>query len=173
MGDRRWIIYVLAVSLLVPLLLEGWTFFTMFRNVLVGSPPAERSPSADDRTPYYGEGDEVLPSTVPREVLRSMAIENRNERWVFSLVVDIKNTLDRPYRLELDEVVLQDGQVVKTQARRIVEPASEDTLEVNLDLPEGTIPRSLRVQVGGDTEGKNATTQVIPLSSVPVRKYSK
>ncbi len=173
MGDRRWIVYVLTVSLLVPFLLEGWTFYTMFRNVLIGSPETEHSVSSSERTNYFGEGDEVLPSTPPKEILRSMAIEGRDDRWLFTLTLDIRNPMDRPYSLGLSEVVLGDGTIVKTEARAVVGPNEEGTLEVDLNLPEGTIPRLLRVQVGGDAEVKNNKTEEIPLSSVPVRKHSR
>lgn len=144
----------------------------MFRNVLVGSPEAERSASPPERTNYFGPGDEVLPSTAPREVLRSMAIENRGDTWAFTMTMDIRNTTEHFYRLNLTEVVLQDGTIVQTTAHQTVESGDEDTLEVNLSLPEGTIPRMLRMDVGGDTEGRGGDRKEIPLSSVPVRKHS-
>jgi len=172
LGNRRWIVYVLAVSFLVPFLLEGWTFYTMFRNVLVGSPEAERSASSSESTNYFGSGDEVLPSTSPREVLRSMAIENRGDTWIFTLTMDIRNTTEHVYRLDLTEVVLQDGTVVTTTAHQTVESGDERTFEVRLSLPEGTIPRVLRMDAGGDTEGRGGDREEIPLSSVPVRKHS-
>lgn len=144
----------------------------MFRNTLVGGPNAEQSEAPPD-SKFYGEGDEVLPSTDSREVIRSMSIENRGEKWVFNLRLDITNKTADRYHLELTEVVLQDGTVVTTSATKTIAPDDQGKFVVDLSLPEGTIPRELRMEVGGETKNSGSVTRNIPLASVPVRKLSK
>lgn len=166
MGNRRWILYVLGVSLLVPLVIEGWTFYTMFVESYTGT----TAPTDTGEPAYYGEGDEILPSTKPVEVLRVASIEDRAGEWVFKLLIDVDNTTDRSYRYELNRIHLQDGTPVELEASVSVDPGKRGTLSVGVPLSDGMIPRQLILEVGGSLRGRENV--VVPLSSVPVRKYS-
>lgn len=170
MDDRRWILYVLGVTMLVPFLLEGWTFYSLIRDSVTGAggPPAETS--AERR--YYGEGDEVLPSTQARETLRDLRLTGEGKRWTFHLLVEVENGTAEPYDLRLVEVILQNGERITSDRAVRIEPNSSGSLEARVTIPAGTSPRSLRVATDTDSK-KGSSVREIRLSSVPVRRTSE
>jgi hypothetical protein len=169
--NRRWILYVLGVTLLVPVLLEGWTFYSMIRDSVIGTdrPPVK---TASERR-YYGEGDEILPSTEARETLRELRLTGEGKRWTFHLDIGVENGTTQPYGIHLVEVVLQDGNVIAQDRFVRVEPGSSGKLEARVKIPAGTSPNSLRVMAGAEVEraGEESVKEIL-LSSVPVRRTS-
>ena len=172
MDDRRWVLYVLGATLLVPFLLEGWTFYSMIRDSVIGT-RHEENPKAEKQRRYYGEGDEILPSTEAREILRELRLAGEGKRWTVHLVIDVENGMNRPYELRLLEVVHQDGNRIASNRLVRVEPGSTGKLEARVMIPAGTSPQLLRVTAGAGTDSKRidkATVKEIWLSSVPVRR---
>ncbi|MFB6345879.1 MAG: hypothetical protein ABEK50_08930 [bacterium] len=169
-------VYVLVLTLLVPLILESWTFYNMFRRKITGGTQKKSQLKSSLKPHYAGRGDEILPETVAREVIRDIYVERRNDRWGFSLRLYVMNPSDRSYEIKITEVILQDGSSVKTGVSKKIGPEQDSTVEIDVALPTRTIPRTLLIGtnlIDRKQTRKHKTNQTqneVHLSSVPVRK---
>jgi hypothetical protein len=157
--------------MLVPLLLEGWTFYNLIKNSITGTAGGGAGTGSVQSEHLYGKGDEILPGTPATERILGMSIINRENRWSFEMTIRVNNPSPDPYVIELVEVVLQDGTRLKRSARNRVGAGQTGTFGASVDLPTGTIPKMIKLRLSGSPGSESRTTE-IPLSSVPVRKQA-
>lgn len=157
MERRNFIRALIAVTIGVPIAIEGVTFSKLFYERLVGSEPAPRRPEDGG----IGVGDQLLPATDPTETIAELSLEGAGEsEWRFRLVVDVENTAETTYRLKVGPLSLTDGSTVgETVSTGVLQAGESTTVEGEWLVPRGSDVEA--VWVGGSTGDEHVTERVV------------
>lgn len=165
--SRRTIIRLLVgLGIGVPIIIETATFFGLVGQELGDGGDGDggtETPTVD----RVGEGEELLPETPARETLLDSTIRAREDAWRLTITVDVENTTEMSYQLELGAVTLLDGKTVDGGARTAaLAPGDSAAVTGRWDLPPGSTPDAVDATaiVGG-----SATTKTVPLQKIPVQ----
>jgi len=171
-SKRTLIRLLVGFALGVPLVVEGATFFELFRNQFAdgdegGTPTATETPD-----PAVAVGDDVLPETDRSETLASAVLrEVEGDRWPLSLTVEVRNSGPTDYEFQLLAVHLDDGRTVsgRTSTDRLA-PGERRTISAKWSLPAGATPRAVDAValVYGD-DGVETIERRVTLAKIPVR----
>lgn len=163
----------------IPILVEGLTFLGLLNQQFGGGggeddgtgSTATATPAPDDAV---GVGDDLLPETDRSETLASAVLrEVDGDRWPLSLTVEVRNTGDTDYELQLLDVVLGDGRTVsgRTSTDRLA-PGERRTITAERSIPAGSTPRAVEVVALIYPEGDGSVETVerrVELAKIPVR----
>ncbi|MFB6359926.1 MAG: hypothetical protein ABEH59_01235 [Halobacteriales archaeon] len=168
MERRNAIRLLIGLAIGIPVAVEATTFFGLLGTQLFGGdePPA---PTATlDRV---GVGEELLPATAPTETVREATIQGDDTPWLFVLGVEIDNSLDVPYELQLGTLTLVNGETVGGAASSGRIPAGESGEVTGAwELPADTTPETLTVTGRAYEDSEvSETTADVALAKVPVR----
>ncbi|MFB6196891.1 MAG: hypothetical protein ABEI52_01300, partial [Halobacteriaceae archaeon] len=172
MISRRWLIRILVgLGLGIPILVEGVTFFGLVSETFLGGDDGTTTTSTTTRQPTVGVGDELLPSTTPQETVREAYINIREAGWEFLLLVEVANTTEHPYEVDLGPVITDGGTTVEGSATTgRLSPGASETVTATWLLPSGATPDVLSVTGTAYVDGETRTTsRSVNLGSIAVR----
>jgi len=159
----------------IPLVIEGLTFAGLVSNQLLDGGEAD-DPATLTATPAGSRGvavgDELLPSTEPRETLTTANLRATSESWILTLSVEVDNTANATYQLQLHAVETTGGRTVTDVVTTTVRPGERRTLTGQWALPEGDRPESVRVVAVEGVEGNGSTvttSETVELAPIPVQ----
>lgn len=170
-GRRRFIRWIIAIAIGIPILLEVSTFLGLLRNQLDGGD--------DDRTPTRtptpvpsgaGLGDDLLPETPqPDRITAASIVAEQGDTWPFTLTVEVENTGEVPYQVILGEVTTGDGTVVQDSiGTPQLEPGQTRVVENTWEIPAGSQPARIVVEAITFGEETTRTKRAVKLAQFPV-----
>lgn len=150
LSKRTLIRLLVGFAIGVPLVVEGATFFELFRRQFGGD--AGGDATADTATPTpesdaVGVGDDLLPATDRAETLTEASLrETTGDRWSLSLTADVRNSGETDYEFQLFTVVLDDGRSVSGRATTgRLAPGEAGTATGEWAVPAGSTPSAVEV----------------------------
>lgn len=170
---KRLIKIVVVLALAVPLVIEGLTFGGLLSSTFLGGGGGDGSATltattATDRG--VGVGDDLLAATPQHERIESATVREAGNRWRFTLSVQVNNTGNRTYQLQLASVTTTSGKTVSNVVSTTVAPGTEATLTGQWALPAGERPRSVDVVAVDGVEGNaTVTRETVRLAPIPVQ----
>ncbi len=168
MERRNAIRLLVGLAIGIPVAVEAVTFFGLIETRLFGG---EEPPAPTATLDRVGVGEELLPATAPTETVREATIRGEDTPWLFVLSVEIDNSLDVPYELQLGTLTLVNGETVSATASSGRIPAGESGEVTGAwELPTDTTPDTLAVTGLAYEESRvRETTADVALAKVPVR----
>jgi len=177
LSKRTLIRLLVGFGIGIPLLVEGLTFLGLLEQQFGGGD--DEDTGGDTTTTSTTEsgvtvGDDLLPETERSETLASAVLrEVDGDRWPFSLTVEVENTGDTDYELQLLSVHLDDGRTVggRTSTDRLA-PGDRRVITGEWSIPAGSTPRAVEVVAlvypadAGDVE---TIERRVELGKIPVR----
>lgn len=146
-GRRKYLKYLIALAIGIPLALEAGTFF----GLLQGQVGDENGLSV---------GEDLLAETARPETVDALAVAN----GTFELSVTVENTGDVPYGVAVSEVKLSNGETLPGDASvGPIAPGDTATLAGEWSLPDGVAPTALVVTA---REYRDGTAEVVAASTV-------
>lgn len=169
-ATRRWAIRLLVGTAVgIPILVEGGTFLGLLdRHFGGGAADTESAPDTPAER-RVDTGDELLPETSAREVLREATVQADGDRWTFEMAVDVENTTETPYEVRLGEVSTDAGTTVSGGASSgQVDPGGRGAVSATWTVPGGEEPT--HVVVSGITHGESTdrVRESVRLASVTI-----
>ncbi|WP_338741002.1 hypothetical protein [Haloplanus salilacus] len=176
-SKRTLIRLLVGFAIGVPLVIEGATFFELFRQQFAGDDNPEDTTDTGTPTPEsdaVGVGDDLLPTTDRTETLTEATLrEAEGDRWSLSLTVDVTNGGETDYEFQLLSVVLRDGRSIsgRTSTDR-VPPEESRTVTGEWSIPAGSTPDAVEVValVYPEDDGSVETIErLVELAKIPVQ----
>ncbi|MFB6107251.1 MAG: hypothetical protein ABEJ82_00215 [Haloplanus sp.] len=168
--SRRTLIRLLVgLGVGIPILVEGLTFLGLVGQKVGGDD--EGGTTATPTETGVAVGEDLLPSTDRHETLVSAVLRQTSGRWKLSLTVEVENTGDAGYEVELGAVHTHEGRRVDggTTTGRLA-PGETKTVTGEWDIPAGSTPAAVDVTSlvygDGDVERRN---ERVRLAKIPVR----
>jgi hypothetical protein len=128
-GRRKYLKWLIAVAIGIPIALEAGTFFGLLQGQ-----------TRED--PGIGVGDDLLSGTDRAETVDSLGVADGQ----FDLTVTVENTGATPYGVTVSAVQLDTGESLTERASvGPIEPGASATLSGSWTLPEGATPTALEV----------------------------
>lgn len=146
-GRRKYLKYLIALAVGIPVALEAGTFF----GLLQGQVGDEKGLSV---------GEDLLAETSRPETVDTLAVGS----GTFELSVTVENTGDVAYGVAVSEVKLSNGETLAGDASvGPIAPGDTATLAGEWSLPEGATPTALVVTA---REYGDGTAEVVAASTV-------
>jgi hypothetical protein len=168
--SRRTLIRLLVgFGLGIPILVEALTFLGLLEQQFGNGGDGDRGETPTE--PGVGIGDDLLSETDRSETLVEAGLRREtDERWPFTMTVEVENTGETPYEFQLLAVHTASGRRVsgRTTTGRI--PAGEtETGRGEWLLPSGTTPAAVEVVALVYGEEVETIERRVALAKVPVR----
>ena len=162
MERRNFIRALIAVTIGIPIAVEGVTFSTLFYERLTGKTGTQERPDED----VVNQGEELLPGTEPTETVTSISVAETSEtEWTYTLEVAIENPTEEPYRLKLGPLSMTDDSTIgDTVSSESVDPGGSTTFAAEWTIPsEATVDA---IWVGGKLGTADSVTELVPVERV-------
>lgn len=177
LSKRTMIRLLIGFAIGVPVVVEGATFFELFRRQFGGDADSEGAADTGTSTPEpdaVGVGDDLLRTTDRSETLTEAALrEADGDRWSLSLAVDVTNEGDSDYEFQLFTVVLDDGRSVSGRATTgRLPPGETGTATGEWSIPAGSTPSAVEVVALVYPEGDGSVETIerrVELANIPVQ----
>ncbi|MDZ7700799.1 MAG: hypothetical protein U5J98_01335 [Halobacteriales archaeon] len=168
--ERRTLIRLLiGLAIGIPVAVEAVTFFGLVERQLVGGDGG--TPAGTATPDRVGVGDELIPATAPNETVTGAEIRAADTPWLFVLSVEVENTLEVPYEVELATLWLGSGDSVAGGSTTGRIPAGETGQVTGAwEIPESASPSKVTVRTTtyrAEETGHGSVT--VDLAKVPVR----
>lgn len=162
MERRNFIRALIAVTIGIPIVVEGVTFSTLFYERFSGEKRTQERPDEA----VVNEGEELLPGTEPGETVTSISVVETSEtEWTYRLEVEIENQTEEPYRLKVGPLSMTDDSTIgDTVSSGNVEPGRSTTFAAEWTIPaEATVDA---IWVGGKLGTAESVTELVPVERV-------
>lgn len=167
---RRLIMYVLAIAIAIPVIVEGVTLLGLVGNYVGGSTPTAADTPTGGGTTVEGvlEGDELLSATAREERITTARLRS-GDGWTFTISVRVDNTGEVPYEVRLGAVSTDAGTSVSGRATTgAIAPNATGSVTAQYTLPSGERPQTIRVRAiehgaDGTTVVVNRTVRIGPI----------
>jgi hypothetical protein len=170
-AGRRWAIRLLVGTAIgIPILIEARTFLGLLDQHFGDGGATDTETEPDTPTERrVGTGDELLPATPAREILRGAAVQAEGDRWTFEVAVDVENTTETPYEVRLGDVRTDAGTTVSGGASSgRVAPGGEGSVTGTWAVPAGEQPTHLTVSGITHGETTDRVRESVRLASVNI-----
>lgn len=168
--ERRTLVRLLiGLAIGIPVAVEAVTFFGLIEHRLLGG--NSETPAGTATPDRVGVGEELLPATAPAETVTDAVIQGQDTPWLFVMTVEVENSLEVPYELELGTLRLAGGGSVAGGATTgRIPPGETGQVTGAWEIAEGSTPASLTVRTATyRAEGTERGTATVDLAKVPVR----
>lgn len=170
---KRLIKVVVVLAIAVPVVVEGLTFGGLLTSSLLGDGGGDGPAALNETTAAnsgVGVGDELLSATPQRERIESASVREAGDNWRFAMIVQVNNTGNRTYQLQLASVTTTSGETVSNVVSTTVAPGTETTITGQWALPAGERPASVEVVAVDGVEGNaTVTRETVELAPIPVQ----
>lgn len=162
MERRNFIRALIAVTIGIPIAVEGVTFSTLFYERLTGQEGEQERPAEE----VISEGEELLPGTQPADTVSDIAVvDSSDTEWTYTLEVAVENTADEPYQLKVGPLSMTDGSTVgDTISSGTIEPGASTTVAGEWTIPSGSTVDA--IWVGGKVGSADSVTELVPIERV-------
>lgn len=170
-GDRRRLImYLLAIAIAIPIIVEGLTLAGLVGSYLGDGATPGPSPTPTPTAPVT-EGAELLPDTDRSEQVSTVTLRSTSDGWTLTVTVLVENTGDLPYELRLGAVTTDGGRRVEASATTgRVTPGGSASVSAQWQLPAGDRPRTLAVKAVEYDDGEQTLVdREVRVGRVPVQ----
>lgn len=168
-GRRRLIRRIAVLALLVPVVVELFTFGGLLRRELFGggdTPTA--TPTRTGREDAVGVGDELLEETAASETVRTSEVRSAADGWTYVFRVTVTNETDTHVGLRVEGIELRDGSTVDgAAATGEIPPGESGELTRAWELPDQTMPTG--VVATATRGGERVVSRTVPVERPPVR----
>lgn len=162
---RRLVRWVALLAIMVPVVIELWTFGGLVRSELFGEPAP---PTPTGRPGAVGVGQELLPETAAIETVRTSEVRTDGDARTYVFSVTVSNETGDPVELRLDGVELRDDTVVEgTSTTGPLPPDGTGEVTRGWELPSESMPTGVRVTARRD--GVEVVSRTVPIERPPVR----
>lgn len=166
---RRLIRRIALLALLIPIVVELFTFGGLLRRELFGggdTPTA--TPSRTDVRDAVGVGDELLAETAASETITTSEVRTADDGWTYVLRITVENGTDASVELRVESIELRDGSTVEGVATTgKIPPGENGELTRAWDLPDQTMPTGVTATATQDDE--EVVSRTVPIERPPVQ----
>lgn len=165
---RRLIRRIALLALLVPIVVELFTFGGLLRRELFGGDTPTATSTRTDLRDAVGVGDELLDETAARETVGTSEVRSADSGWTYVLGITVENGTEASVELRVEGIELRDGATIEGIATTgEIPPGDGGELTRAWDLPDQTMPTGVAVTAIRD--GDIVVSRTVPVERPPIR----